>query len=202
MIASLREHLPHIFIPAAWDVRISLILWIVIVVIQIWGNTILRPEVKYGILSYRFTKTLISAIFAFIVTAILLGLGGTPTYRYGFTGVAVVMTVLDFMHIWRRNHSPIFLRGKTAMGLVDFEDGDEVKFVLSEAAAIIRHQLMDGREYAPEESLEELLDSFGFPTDDEFAKSLRQQAREKRERLARDKVFAADVEMLKKEMKG
>jgi signal transduction histidine kinase len=202
MITSFREHLPHIFIPAAWDVRISLILWTLIVVIQMWGNTLLRPEVKYGLLSYRFTKTLISAIFGFIVTAILLGLGGTPTYRYGFTGVAVIMTVLDFMHIWRRNHSPIFLRGKTTMGLVDFEDQEEVKLILTEASAIIRHQLMDGREYASQESVEELLDSFGFPAGDEFAKELRRLAKERRERLARDKVFAADVEMLRKEING
>lgn len=195
-------YLPFIQIPEAWDIKVCLVLWPLIVLIQIVGNVKVKDEVKYGTSSYRAIKTLVAGVFGFIAVGNLVGTAGTPAYRLGFTLIALVITTLDFIHVIRRNHSKIYLQGKTTLGIVNFEDKDDVQLTLSAAASIVRHQRMDDKEYASPESLEELLEAFQIPSGDDFAENLREQARERRERLATDKVFAADVEMLRKEMHG
>lgn len=184
------------------DLQACVIAWVAIVGLQLYGNSQLQIQVRYGIISYKFTKTLIAAIFGFIAVATLLGGAGTPSYRIGFTVVALVMTYLDFLHIHRRNRNENFLLGKTTLGLVNFENKEDVELAISSAASIVRHQRYEGKEYASEKSLEELLDAFGVPSISEHAERLREEAKLLREKRARDNIFAADVEMMRKEIQG
>jgi hypothetical protein len=192
----------HLFWPEIWWLQVSLVAWIVITVVQLWGNLLIRNEVKYGVISYKFLKTLTAAIFGFIATSTILGERGGMAYALGFTGVALIMTILDFLHIVRRNHAKSFLTGKTTVGIVNFEDAEEVELILSSAASIIRHQRLDNKQYAKQRSIEEVLEAFGIPSQDEWLESLREEARLLREKRAKDGVFAADVEMLRKEING
>jgi antitoxin component of MazEF toxin-antitoxin module len=191
-----------IHIPQDWDLRVCVVLWLAIAAMQIAGNSLIRAEVRYGVVAYRFLKTMIAIIFAFILVGTLLGTAGSPSYRLGFTAVALVWTILDLRHIIRRNNSKVFFIGKTTMGIVNFEDSEEVELTLSAAASIIRHQRMDEKLYASDKSLEEVLEAFDIPSASKFAEMLRREAQERREKLARDKVFAADVELLNKEIHG
>ena len=201
-ILPFQNFISAIHIPQLWDLRIAVIVWFFIVALHMLGNKLIRAEVRYGILSYRSLKTMIAAIFGFILAGTLLGLGGTASYRLGFTFFALVWSILDFLHIIRRNRNKVYFTGKTTMGIINFEDREEVELTLSAAASIIRHQQMDDKQYAPDLSLEEVLEAFNIPSGSEFAANLRKEAKERRERLAKDKVFAADVELLNKEIHG
>lgn len=194
--------IPQLYFPGPSWFRVCIVAWVAITIFQLWGNFLIRPEVKYGVLSYKFTKTLTASIFGFIATSVFLGVRGGPAYSLGFTTVALIMTFLDFLHIVRRNHTKSFLTGKTTLGLVNFEDRAEVELTLSSAASIIRHQRIDGKEYAQPRSMEEVLEAFGIPSKDDWLESLREEARLLREKRAKDGVFAADVEMLRKEING
>jgi hypothetical protein len=189
-------------IPPTWDLKVCAVLWFATVVFHLGGNWLIRPDRKYGIAAYRAVKTSIAMVFAFILVGSLLGGSGTPSYRLGFSGLMFIMAALDTVNIWRKNKDDFYLTGKSSLGLIHFDNRTEVDLALSSAASIIRHQILDEKEYASPKAIEEVMEALGLPSGSKFAEDLRKQARERRERLARDGVLAAEVELLIKEIDG
>lgn len=174
---------------------------ILIVALQLDGARRVRREIDYHP-AYRALKQFIGATITLSVASAFAGTTGSPEQRVGFYLLLLIISLAEYAHILRRNRARPYMRLKTRRGLVDIFDRGEAQLILSEAASIVRHQRLDNVDYVDEEGLQELLDAFDVPTGDEFIAQVREQMRQRRERLANDKIFAAEVDQWRRERDG
>jgi len=176
-------------------------IWVVIMVLHFVGGHMIRRECDYYP-SYKWLKQIVSTVGTFAVVARLTGINGTIVYQVGFLGFLLVGSLVEFLHILRRNSDPYYLVVKTRRGLARIKTESEARLIVSEACGIVRHHIMDTRRPLDDQSIAELRDSLGLPSASEEEARLRRQITERRERMAQDGIFADEVNLLRRELEG
>lgn len=183
---------------------ITTLMMATIVILQYRG----APLAGYGVITYPGYK-IFKQVFATIILLALLGRfsgssgsGASPIFTLAFWGGLFVYSLVEYRFLKRRNGSETYLRVKTRKGLLDLYDRQACNLAISVAAAIVRHMRQDGVEYADHKAMQELYDAFEFPTMDEQDAAVREQMRERREKLANDRIFALEAEQIRREMDG
>jgi hypothetical protein len=113
-------------------------------------------------------------------------LAWTPWLWIGILFVAQI-SMLDFTV--RRNADPDRLVIKTSRGLVQVPDQRTRERLAEEVAAWLRHGLICS------EQRELLKEGVGVPANDRWAEELREEARRRREAMARRDIIAAQIEL-------
>lgn len=171
---------------------------VAIVFLQFRGASRIFRERDYHP-AYKVFKQTIGLICVMTATSTITGSTGSNSNRIVFWGIVLFVSGLEYRFIGRRNAAPVYLRAKTHDGIVDISDRKRANQVLSEAAAIIRHQRVEGKKYVDDWALEELLEAQGVPEASEWQADIRRQARERRERLAADNIYAAELDLWRRE---
>lgn len=155
--------------------------------------------------AYKILKTVLGGVAILAVAARLTGLNaGRDAGVYFATFAALILgaSLLEWRLIRRRNRDPHYLTVRTRKGIVDVLSRADAELVVSEAAGIIRHQILEGREYVDERALVELRDALGLPANGAWEARLREEMRQRRERLGRDRIMAAEIQQWRREIAG
>lgn len=163
------------------------------------------PLARYDVITYpgyKIFKQVFGTIVLFSLISRITGSTGTPTYVMVFWGVMLAYSSFEYRFLLRRSRNEVYLRVKTRKGLLDLYDRQSCNLAISVAAGIIRHMRENDVEYADYKAMQELYDAFDFPSADDQDRAIREQMRQRRETLANDKIFATEVEQIRKEMMG
>lgn len=180
---------------------LALLIWLSIAAMQLYGaRYVVRERDTFP--AYKWLKNTLGAVGVLAVLARFTGITGTVPYTLAFLGFLFLASTVELRHIRRRFRDDNYLTIKTRRGMVAIKSRDEANLIVSEAAAIVRHQRIGKREYVDDRALVELREALGLPTADEWEAGEREKMRLRREGLARDGIFAAEIDLWRRELGG
>lgn len=176
-----------------------IVMWLVIIVSQLWGARLIRKERDYHP-SYKLLKNVLGGVMIFSMVSFYTGLRGSAIANVGFLAFLSLGSIIEFQHILRRNRRSFYMTVRTRIGLAHFSGPDEVNYILSQAAGIIRHTKTDANVRREQASIEEILEALDLPPADEWHASLREQMRRRREKMSVLGIEAEEVHQFNREI--
>jgi hypothetical protein len=180
---------------------VALVIWLGVAAMQLYGARFVVRE-RDTFPAYKWLKNALGAIGVLAVLARLTGITGTLPYTLGLLGFLFLASLVELRHILRRYRDDDYLTIKTRRGKVAIKSKDEAQLIVSEASGIIRHHRLGTKETLDEAALIEMREALGLPTASEWESEQRAKLQRRREGLARDGIFAAEVDLWRRELRG